>query len=243
MIPTFSTALDTGYLGSSPARRKKTERNMKASVHWESWFMFGVKHANASQTFLLAVDAEVDGTTQQEQEEEAAGDSSCNASNGRATQPVACRTITGTKSQQWFYSCSTISGPVTTDAWTTGRTWTDSLGLRRRSFDHTSFGDHPEPVRQVGVEGEDVCTAGRARSLLDGAKSVWAASGLAAITILALELWSFHLDVKPCAEAHAVLFCLMLTSRLINQQTMNWHRRATFHWSMCLTKSLSSRVH
>lgn len=41
-----------------------------------------------SPTFVLvAVDTEADGATQQEQEEKAAGDSSCNAGNGRATQP------------------------------------------------------------------------------------------------------------------------------------------------------------
>lgn len=59
--------------------------------HVYEWlYIFGVKQVNGWRTFVLAVEAEEDEATQQEQEEKAAGDSSCNAGDGRATQPVTC---------------------------------------------------------------------------------------------------------------------------------------------------------
>lgn len=92
------------------------------------------------------------------------------------------------------------------------------------SFSHTSFGDHPKPVRQVGIEDVDVCAPDGARFLLDGAKSVRAASSLGAVVIFrgGQEVWSFQLDVEPFAKAQAVLFCLILASRLIDHQTTLW---------------------
>lgn len=208
IILTFSTALDTGYLVCCPTKHRKSECEGHACL--KSLFTFGEKQANTSHTFVLvAVDAEADEATQQEQEEKAAGDSSCNASNGRATQPVSYSIITRTN-HHWpcDYKCL--------NNLTIWHTWTNSVELRWLSFSHTSFGDHPKPVCQAGIEGKDVCAPGRTRFLLDGAKSVRAASSLGAITTFAQEVWSFHLDIKPFVKAHAILFCLILTSRLIN---------------------------
>lgn len=221
MNPTFSTAIDTGYLVCRPTKHRKSDCKGNASLCFKSLFIFGAEQANTFPTFVLvAVDTEVDKATQQEQEENAAGDSSCNASNGRATQPFTCHhqdKQSAMVSQLWHQHMLEHNLTI----W---HAWTNSVDLRWLSFSHTSFGDHPKPVRQVGIEDVDVCAPAGARFLLDGAKSVWAASSLGAVVISrgGQEVWSFQLDVEPFAKAQAVVFCLILASRLIDHQTTLW---------------------
>lgn len=78
------------------------------------------------------------------------------------------------------------------------------MDLRRLSYNHKSFGDDPKPVRRFGIEVEDVRAPDRARTVLDGAKLVWAASSLGVITVVGHKVWSFHLDVKPFAQAQGI---------------------------------------
>lgn len=85
---TFSPPLDSGYLVLWPTKPIECERN--ASVYYPV-FRFGAKQAHTSHTsFVVVADPEVEGHTQQKQQhEEAAGDSSCNASDGGSAQPAA----------------------------------------------------------------------------------------------------------------------------------------------------------
>lgn len=88
---TFSPPLDSGYLVLWPTTPIECERNASVYVKVSPIFRFGAKQAHTSHTsFVVVVDPEVDGHTQQKQQhEEAAGDSSCNASDGGSAQPAA----------------------------------------------------------------------------------------------------------------------------------------------------------
>lgn len=87
-IQTFSTPLDSGYLVLWPTTPIQCKRNASLYFKVSPVFRFGAKQTHTSHTsFVVTVDPEEDSPTQQEQQnEEAAGDSSCNASDRGSTQ-------------------------------------------------------------------------------------------------------------------------------------------------------------
>lgn len=226
---TFSITLDTGYLVLWPATHKEWKR--KASFYFKACPVLRSGSEWAHTSFFAAVDPEVDSTTQQEQQdEEAAGDSSRDAGDGRSTQATTYQRQVQPLSRLDLFNLLGYA------IW---RTWTDSQDLRGLSLCSKGFRYHPEPIRGVGVEIKDVCTASAARLLVDAVKSVWGASVLDARVVLAQEAWSFHLDVKAFEKRnmgvsrHCLLkkshICLMLSfsSSVFAQNTVGVFTHST----------------